>query len=188
MRRRRAATRCCCSPSPRSGRASSSASYAWILILKDEGLLNAVLVSSGLIAAPLHIYATSWAVLIGIVYAYLPFMILPLYAALDRQDPALREAAADLGAGPLTTFFRVTLPLTRAGIAAGCAIVFIPAMGEFVIPDLLGGSNNVMVGTTIWADFFANRDWPTASATAIVLLLVLVGPLLLFEHLQKGRA
>ena len=162
--------------------------YAWILILKDEGLLNAALLATGIIGAPLHIFATNGAVLIGIVYAYLPFMVLPIYAALDRQDPALREAAADLGAGPLASFFKVTLPLTRAGIAAGCAIVFIPAMGEFVIPDLLGGSDTVMVGNTIWADFFANRDWPTASATAIVLVLVLVGPLMLFEHVQKARA
>ncbi len=162
--------------------------YAWILILKDEGLLNAFLLTTGLVAAPLHIYATNIAVAIGIVYAYLPFMILPLYAALDRQDPALRDAASDLGAGPLATFLRVTLPLTRAGIAAGCAIVFIPAMGEFVIPDLLGGSDTVMVGTTIWADFFANRDWPTAAATAIALLCILVAPLVLFEHLQKAPA
>ena len=162
--------------------------YAWILILKDEGLLNTFLLATGLITTPLHIFASTGAVLIGIVYAYLPFMVLPIYAALDRQDRALREAASDLGAAPFATFLQVTLPLTRAGIIAGCAVVFIPAMGEFVIPDLLGGSDTVMVGNTIWADFFANRDWPTASATAIVLLVVLVGPILVFERGGRSRA
>lgn len=158
--------------------------YAWILLLKDEGLINAALIALGILHEPLHIFATNWAVLIGIVYSYLPFMILPLYVALDRQDRALAEAAADLGARPFEVFRRVTLPLSIPGIIAGVLMVFIPAVGEFVIPDLLGGSDTLMIGSTMWNDFFANRDWPTASAAAIVLLVLLVGPLALYEHRQ----
>ncbi len=158
--------------------------YAWILLLKDEGLINAALIGLGILHEPLHIFATNWAVLIGIVYSYLPFMILPLYVALDRQDRALAEAAADLGATPFAVFCRVTLPLSVPGIVAGTLMVFIPAVGEFVIPDLLGGSDTLMIGSTMWNDFFANRDWPTASAAAIVLLILLVGPLVLYEHRQ----
>lgn len=158
--------------------------YAWILLLKDEGLINMALIALGILHEPLHIFATNWAVLIGIVYSYLPFMILPLYVALDRQDRALAEAAADLGATPFAVFRRVTLPLSVPGIIAGTLMVFIPAVGEFVIPDLLGGSNTLMIGSTMWNDFFANRDWPTASAAAIVLLILLVGPLALYEHWQ----
>ena len=163
--------------------------YAWILLLKDEGLINGVLIALGILHKPLHIFATNWAVLIGIVYSYLPFMILPLYVALDRQDRALAEAAADLGARPFEVFRRVTLPLSIPGIIAGVLMVFIPAVGEFVIPDLLGGSNTLMIGSTMWNDFFANRDWPTASAAAVVLLVLLVGPLALYEHRQmQGEA
>ncbi len=156
--------------------------YAWIALLKDEGLINHALMALHIIDAPLSIYATNTAVVIGIVYSYLPFMLLPLYSALERQDPALREAAADLGASPLQVFLRVTLPLSRPGVIAGCLLVFIPAVGEFVIPDLLGGSETLMIGRTLWNDFFANRDWPAASAAAIILLALLIGPLLVAER------
>ncbi len=158
--------------------------YAWIALLKDEGIINHALMTLGLIHEPLGIYATNVAVVIGIVYSYLPFMLLPLYAALERQDSSLREAAADLGATPATVFWRVTLPLSRPGVIAGCLLVFIPAVGEFVIPDLLGGSDTLMIGRTIWNDFFANRNWPSASAAAMLLLLLLLGPLLLTERLR----
>ncbi|MEA2861477.1 MAG: putrescine transport system permease protein [Methylobacteriaceae bacterium] len=158
--------------------------YAWIAILKDEGLLNHFLISMGLIDAPLGLFATNTAVVIGIVYSYLPFMLLPLYAAIEGQDPALLEAAADLGASPWRAFLRVTLPLSLRGIIAGSLLVFIPAVGEFVIPDLLGGSDTLMIGRTLWNDFFSNRDWPAAAAAAIVLLILLVPPLLIYERLQ----
>lgn len=158
--------------------------YAFIMILKDEGLLNQALRGLGLIDEPVRLFATDWAVLIGIVYAYFPFMVLPLYAALDAQDKTLREAAADLGASPLQSLLRITLPLSLPGIAAGSLMVFIPAVGEFVIPDLLGGSGTLMIGTVLWSDFFANRDWPAAAAAAIVLLVLLAGPLTLYERLQ----
>ncbi|MFM2445439.1 MAG: hypothetical protein RJB09_2625 [Pseudomonadota bacterium] len=162
--------------------------YAWIMILKDEGLLNNALMSLHLIDAPLSIFASETAVLIGIVYSYLPFMILPLYTALDRQDPTLLEAAADLGATPLRTFWRITVPLAWPGIVAGALLVFIPAVGEFVIPDLLGGSDTLMIGRILWNEFFENRDWPAASAVAIVLLLILLVPILWHERMQlKGR-
>ncbi len=162
--------------------------YAWIMILKDEGLLNNALMSLHLIDAPLSIFASETAVLIGIVYSYLPFMILPLYTALDRQDPTLLEAAADLGATPLRTFWRITVPLAWPGIVAGALLVFIPALGEFVIPDLLGGSDTLMIGRILWNEFFENRDWPAASAVAIVLLLMLLVPILWHERMQlKGR-
>ena len=158
--------------------------YAWIAILKDEGLLNHLLLSIGVIDAPLGIFATNGAVVIGIVYSYLPFMLLPLYAAIEGQEPALLEAAADLGASPWHAFLRITLPLSMRGIIAGSLLVFIPAVGEFVIPDLLGGSDTLMIGRTLWNDFFVNRDWPAASAAAIVLLVLLVGPLLVYERVQ----
>lgn len=156
--------------------------YAWIMILKDEGLLNHALMALGLIDAPLEIFATKGAVVLGIVYSYLPFMILPLYAALEKQDPALREAAADLGARPWTVFATVTLPLAMPGVFAGALLVFIPAVGEFVIPDLLGGSDTLMIGRQLWNEFFANRDWPTAAAVAIALLALIVVPLTLYER------
>ncbi len=158
--------------------------YAWIALLKDEGFINHALMALGLISAPLGVYATNVAVVIGIVYSYLPFMLLPLYAALESQDASLREAAADLGASPMQVFLRVTLPLSRAGVVAGCLLVFIPAVGEFVIPDLLGGSDTLMIGRTLWNDFFSNRDWPAASAVAIVLLALLILPLLVAERLR----
>jgi putrescine transport system permease protein len=158
--------------------------YAWIAILKDEGLLNHLLLGIGVIEAPLGMFATNSAVVIGIVYSYLPFMLLPLYAAIEGQEPALLEAAADLGASPWRAFWGVTLPLSVRGIVAGSLLVFIPAVGEFVIPDLLGGSDTLMIGRTLWNDFFVNRDWPAASAAAIVLLVLLVGPLLVYERVQ----
>ena len=162
--------------------------YAWIAILKDEGFLNHALMAIGLIDAPLTIYATNVAVVIGIVYSYLPFVVLPIYNSLEKQDAALREAAADLGAGPLATFWKVTLPLSAPGVIAGALLMFIPAVGEFVIPDLLGGSDTIMIGRTMWNDFFENRDWPAASAGAIVLLILLVGPIIWFERRQtKGQ-
>ncbi|MCI4662793.1 MAG: ABC transporter permease subunit [Neomegalonema sp.] len=155
--------------------------YAWIGILKPEGLLNLALMSLGLISEPLEIYNTPTAVYIGIVYSYLPFMVLPLYATLSKLDPALLEASADLGAKPLTSFWRITLPLSLPGILAGSFLVFIPATGEFVIPDLLGGKT-LMIGKVLYSEFFNNLDWPLASAVAVLLLLLLVGPIVLFQR------
>jgi putrescine transport system permease protein len=159
--------------------------YSWIGILKNEGVLNTFLLWSGIIAEPLTIHFTPTAVYIGIVYSYLPFMILPLYASLEKLDLSLLEAAADLGARPLTAFWRVTVPLSMPGIAAGCFLVFIPAVGEFVIPELLGGSSTQMIGRTLWSEFFQNRDWPIASAVAVLLLLVLVVPIVIFQRTAK---
>jgi putrescine transport system permease protein len=165
--------------------------YAWIALLKDEGLINHALMALGVIDAPLPMFATNGAVVVGIVYSYLPFMLLPLYASIERQDATLREAALDLGATPWRTFWSVTLPLSREGVIAGSLLVFIPAVGEFVIPDLLGGSDTLMIGRTLWSDFFTNRDWPAASAVAVVLLALLLVPLLLYERMRledEGRA
>jgi putrescine transport system permease protein len=159
--------------------------YAWMGILAQEGLLNQFLLWTGVIASPLTILNTNWAVYIGIVYTYLPFMILPIYAALDRLDLSLMEAAEDLGCSRLTAFWLVTVPLSRNGIIAGCFLVFIPALGEFVIPSLLGGSGTLMIGKVLWEEFFSNRDWPVASAVAIVLLLILVIPIVLFQRNQE---
>lgn len=156
--------------------------YAWIALLKDEGLINMALMALGVTQAPIEMFATTGAVVVGIVYSYLPFMLLPIYSALEQQDGGLREAAADLGASPLETFLHVTLPLSRDGVIAGALLVFIPAVGEFVIPDLLGGSDMLMIGRTLWNDFFANHDWPSASAAAIVLVSLLIIPLLLWER------
>jgi putrescine transport system permease protein len=156
--------------------------YAWIAILRQEGLINQALLKLGLISAPLEILNTEWAVQIGIVYCYLPFMVLPIYAVLEKQDPLLLEAAADLGASPASAFWRITVPLALPGIIAGGALVFIPAMGEFIIPDLLGGSDTLMIGRQIWTEFFTNRDWPLASAMAIALLVMIAGPLIVAER------
>jgi putrescine transport system permease protein len=162
--------------------------YAWIGILKDEGLLNALLLKLGLISQPLVIMNTEIAVFIGIVYSYLPFMVLPLYANLEKHDPSLIEAAVDLGCRPAKAFWTITVPLAVPGIIAGCLLVFIPAVGEFVIPDLLGGSSTLMIGKTLWNEFFSNRDWPLASAVAVVLLAILVVPIVLFErHEARSR-
>jgi putrescine transport system permease protein len=159
--------------------------YAWIGILKRDGLLNLALQSMGLINEPLVIHNTEIAVYIGIVYSYLPFMILPLYSALEKQDLSLLEAAADLGCRPWNAFFRITVPLSLPGVAAGCFLVFIPSMGEFVIPELLGGAETLMIGRTLWNEFFANRDWPLASAVAVALLVVLVLPIMLFQRMAN---
>ncbi|WP_407928159.1 ABC transporter permease subunit [Arenibaculum pallidiluteum] len=160
--------------------------YAWIGILKQEGLLNQFLLWLGVIDAPLHILYSETAVYIGIVYSYLPFMILPLYATLEKLDLTLLEAAADLGARPWKAFVSVTLPLSLPGVIAGSLLVFIPAVGEFVIPSLLGGPDALMIGTVLWNEFSANRDWPVASAVAIALLLLLVVPIMIFQH-QQGK-
>ena len=159
--------------------------YAWIGILKNNGLLNNVLMMSGVIDEPLQILHTDTAVYIGIIYTYLPFMVLPLYTALMRVDYSLLEAASDLGAKPMTTLFSVLVPLTKAGIIAGSMLVFIPAVGEFVIPELLGGPDTVLIGKVLWQEFFNNRDWPVASAVAIVMLLILMLPILWFHRYQK---
>ena len=159
--------------------------YAWIGILKPEGLLNQLLLSVGVISEPLNIMPSTLAVYIGIVYSYLPFMILPLYATLEKLDETLLEAAADLGCPPIQAFWKITFPLSLPGVVAGCFLVFIPAVGEFVIPDLLGGSDTLMIGKTLWAEFFSNRDWPVSSAVAVVLLAILVIPIMLFQNAQK---
>lgn len=156
--------------------------YAWIAILKPEGLLSAGLMKLGLIARPLEILNSQGAVLIGLTYAYLPFMVLPLYAVLTKLDPRLPEAAADLGAGPTRVFWTVTLPLARPGLTAGALLCFVPMVGEFIIPDLLGGSDTLMLGRVLWSEFFSNRDWPLASAVAILVLVLVVGPLILFRE------
>ena len=161
--------------------------YAWIGILKNEGLLNALLLWLGLISQPLVILNTNLAVYIGIVYSYLPFMVLPIYASFEKMDGSLIEAAVDLGCTPVKAFWLITVPIALPGIIAGCLLVFIPAVGEFVIPDLLGGSETLMIGRTLWVEFFNNRDWPLASAVATVLLLVLVLPIAWFQRAQQRR-
>ena len=162
--------------------------YSWIGILSTEGTLNQFLLWTGLIDQPLNILNTNVAVYIGIVYAYLPFMILPIYAALDRLDESLNEAAEDLGCSRLQAFWLVTVPLSRNGIIAGCFLVFIPALGEFVIPSLLGGSGTLMIGKVLFEEFFNNRDWPVASAVAVVLLAILIIPIVLFQRNQQKQA
>ena len=160
--------------------------YAWIAILKPEGFLNGLLHWAGVIREPLVILNTEWAILIGIVYSYLPFMALPLYSSLEKMDPAMLEAAADLGARPLPAFLLVTVPAIWPGILAGCALVFIPALGEFIIPDLLGGSDTLMIGRQLWNEFFANRDWPLASAMAIALVVIALAPVLWHQQTREG--
>lgn len=161
--------------------------YAWMGILSNEGLLNQFLIWTGLTDSPLTILNTNTAVYIGIVYTYLPFMILPIYSALERLDGSLIEAAEDLGCSRLQAFWLVTIPLSRAGIIAGCFLVFIPTLGEFVIPSLLGGSDTLMIGKVLWEEFFSNRDWPVASAVAVVLLLLLIIPIVLFQRNQQKQ-
>lgn len=158
--------------------------YAWIAILKPEGLLNQLLLTLGVIDQPLIILNTNWAIYIGIVYSYLPFMVLPIYSSLEKMDHSLTEAALDLGCTPIRAFWRVTFPLSMPGVIAGCMLVFIPAVGEFVIPDLLGGSETLMIGKTLWNEFNANRDWPISAAVATILLLILVVPIMFFQHAQ----
>ncbi len=161
--------------------------YAWIGILKPEGLLSTFLIWLGVIDQPLAIMNTETAVFIGIVYSYLPFMVLPLYSSLEKLDETLLEAAADLGSPPIRSFWQITFPLSIPGIVAGCMLCFIPAVGEFVIPDLLGGSDTLMIGRTLWNEFFLNRDWPIASAVAVLLLLVLVVPIVIYQHVQQRQ-
>lgn len=162
--------------------------YAWIGILKNEGLLNQFLLAMSIIDEPMVILNTNTAVYIGIVYSYLPFLVLPLYASLEKLDGSLLEAAEDLGCPPWLAFWKITFPLSLPGVIAGCFLVFIPAVGEFVIPDLLGGSDTLMIGKTLWVEFFANRDWPVSSAVAVILLLLLVIPIVLFQNQQQRTA
>ena len=159
--------------------------YAWIAILRPEGVLDSILMALGVTSAPLNLLNTQTAVLIGMVYSYLPFMVLPLYASLERLDRTLIEAAQDLGASAWRAFWTVTVPLAKPGIWAGVFLVLIPSIGEFVIPDLLGGSDTLMVGKVLWTEFFSNRDWPLASAVAVVMLVILVGPILIFQRVAK---
>ena len=166
--------------------------YAWMGILSNNGLLNAFLMWLGLIDEPLQILNTNLAVYIGVVYSYLPFMILPLYANLVKHDSSLLEAASDLGSSTFNSFWKITVPLSKNGVIAGCMLVFIPVVGEFVIPELLGGPETLMIGRVLWQEFFNNRDWPVASALAVIMLLVLIVPIILFNRSQakelEGKA
>ncbi|MBM70553.1 MAG: putrescine/spermidine ABC transporter permease [Haliea sp.] len=161
--------------------------YSWMGILSQEGYLNQLLLGLGVISEPLIILNTKVAVYIGIVYTYIPFMILPIYAALHRLDSSLIEAAEDLGCSRAKAFWLITVPLSRNGIIAGCFLVFIPTLGEFVIPSLLGGSGTLMIGKVLWEEFFNNRDWPVASAVAVVLVLILIIPIVLFQQNQQKQ-
>jgi putrescine transport system permease protein len=158
--------------------------YAWMGILSNNGLLNGFLMSMGWINEPLQILNTNLAVYIGVVYSYLPFMILPLYANLVKHDNSLLEAASDLGSSTFNSFWKITIPLSKNGIVAGCMLVFSPVVGEFVIPELLGGPETLMIGKVLWQEFFNNRDWPVASALAVVMLLILIVPIILFNRSQ----
>ncbi len=161
--------------------------YSWMGILSQEGYLNQLLMSLGVISEPLIILNTNIAVYIGIVYTYLPFMILPIYSALEKMDESLLEAAEDLGCSRFSAFWLVTIPLSKQGIIAGSFLVFIPTLGEFVIPSLLGGSKTLMIGKVLWEEFFSNRDWPVASAVAVVLLLILIIPIVLFQRNEQKQ-
>jgi len=158
--------------------------YAWMGLLSDQGTINSILVALGIINEPIQMLYTEFAVYIGIVYTYMPFMILPLYANLEKLDGSLNEAAADLGSRPTNTFFKVTLPLTMPGVIAGSLLVFIPATGEYVIPDLLGGGNVQMIGRVLYNEFSRNTDWPVASAVALTMLFLLVLPIIVFQYYQ----
>ncbi|MCG8356633.1 MAG: ABC transporter permease subunit [Kiloniellales bacterium] len=162
--------------------------YAWVGILKNNGIINNFLIGLGIIDQPLPLLHNDFSVYVGIVYSYLPFMILPLYANLEKLDGTLLEAAADLGCRPVKAFFSVTLPLSIPGIIAGSLLVFIPAVGEFVIPALLGGADTLMIGRVLWDEFFSNRDWPVASAVAIAILLLLVVPMMIYQFVQMKEA
>jgi putrescine transport system permease protein len=161
--------------------------YAWIGILKNNGLLNNFLLWTGMIHEPIELYHTNTAVYIGMVYSYLPFLVMPLYAHLVKMDLRLLEAAYDLGAKPWTAFWRITLPLSKNGIVAGCLLVFIPAVGEYVIPELLGGADTLMIGRVMWDEFFNNADWPMASAVTCAMVLLLLVPMALFQHYQTRQ-
>jgi putrescine transport system permease protein len=158
--------------------------YAWIGILKDDGLLNHFLISIGMLHTPLRLYHSDAGVYIGMVYSYLPFLVMPLYAHLVKMDLTLLEAAYDLGAKPWTVFFRITLPLSKNGIIAGCLLVFIPAVGEYVIPELLGGADTLMIGRVMWDEFFNDVDWPMASAVTVAMVLLLLVPMAVFQYYQ----
>ncbi|AOB31932.1 spermidine/putrescine ABC transporter permease [Bordetella sp. H567] len=158
--------------------------YAWVGILRNDGLLNKLLLALGVISQPLEIYRTDLAVYIGMVYSYLPFFILPLYANLVKMDLRLLEAAYDLGARPWQAFWQITMPLSRPGVIAGAMLVFIPAVGEYVIPEMLGGANTLMMGRVMWGEFFNNADWPMAAAVTCVMVLLLLVPLALFQYNQ----
>ena len=159
--------------------------YAWVGILRNDGLLNNFLIWLGMIDAPLEIYRTDWAVYIGLVYAYLPFFILPLYATLVKLDTRLLDAAYDLGATPVRAFISVTLPLSLPGVVAGAMLVFIPTVGEYVIPEMLGGADTLMMGRVMWSEFFTNADWPMASAVTVIMVLILLVPLVILQINQK---
>jgi putrescine transport system permease protein len=161
--------------------------YAWINILQHDGLLNQLLLGLRIVDTPPAWLATDTAIYIGIVYSYLPFMVLPIYATLEKLPETLLEAAADLGCPRWKTFWLVTLPLSLPGVLAGALLCFIPIVGEFVIPDLLGGSDTMMIGQTLWVEFFSNRDWPAASAVAVVLLGLLVGPIVIYQRRQMRQ-
>ncbi len=158
--------------------------YALVTILQREGLLNDALLALSLVREPLVWLSTDTAIVIGIVYSYLPFMVLPLYASLEKMDDTLLEAAADLGCPWWKAFWLVTVPLSAPGIVAGALLCFIPIVGEFVIPDLLGGSESLMIGQTLWTEFFSNKDWPAASALAVALLAILLVPIMIYQHIQ----
>src|SRR6185312_3489924 len=162
--------------------------YAWIGLLRNNGLINNVLMGLGITNEPIVMMQTDFAMYIGIVYSYLPFMILPLYSNLEKHDNALLEAAVNLGATPFKAFLQITVPLSLPGIIAGSMLVFIPAVGEFVIPRLLGGNETLMIGRVLWDEFFNNRNWPGASAVAMMLLLVLVLPIMIFQRYQAKDA
>ncbi len=161
--------------------------YSWMGILSQEGVLNQFLLGIGIISEPLILLNTNIAVYIGIIYTYLPFMILPIYAALEKLDASLLEAAEDLGCSRFSAFWLITIPLSKGGIIAGSFLVFIPALGEFVIPSLLGGSKTLMIGKVLWEEFFSNRDWPVASAVAVILLLLLIIPIILFQRNEQKQ-
>jgi putrescine transport system permease protein len=156
--------------------------YAWMGLLKANGAINNALAALGLVKEPLPLLHNEFAIYVGLVYGYLPFMVLPIYATLARLDKSLLEAAADLGCRPFKAFLTVTLPLSLPGAVAGCLLVFIPSVGEFVVPDLLGGADALMFGKLLWTEFFTNRDWPLASAAAVVMVLILVGPIMLLQR------
>ncbi|MFC3149768.1 ABC transporter permease subunit [Litoribrevibacter euphylliae] len=159
--------------------------YAWMGLLKNNGLINSGLMWLGIIDDPIQMINTNFAVYLGIVYSYLPFMVLPLYANLVKHDDTLLEAASDLGANKLTCFFKITLPLSFNGIVAGSMLVFIPVVGEYVIPELLGGTETIMIGKVLWQEFFNNRDWPVASALAVIMIAILIIPITLFHRYQN---
>lgn len=161
--------------------------YSWMSILHNDGLLNSLLLKMGLISEPLRMMNTEVAIYVGIVYTYLPFMVLPIYSTLIAADRTLIEAARDLGCFRISAFWRITFPLSWSGVAAGCALVFIPVVGEFIIPDLLGGADTQMIGRAIWLEFFNNRDWPMASAVTVVLLVLLVVPIVIFQS-RRSRS